>query len=482
VRPLVRLRVHLAEPARIYLTAADGLGYAPEGAIARYAPLPAEPFSHARESFEIDLPAGETTIEATRGSEYGWTSQSIDLRRPTTVKLSPRRWINMAARGWFSGDAHIHANYKADHHRVVTPQDALNFTLAEDLHIPNLMVANSGGAFVHDREHFTGGLHALSRAPYLLWWSEEVRNAGLYGHMCFFGLKTLVEPVFTGFRDPPFPDDYPANCTQARAERVQGGAVTYAHPGYTTAFERFWARELPVDVALGEVDALDVMSNNPEEIGMANWYRLLNTGLRLGISAGTDSFTNLADHYVPGGHRVYAHTRQQRLKYSEWITAYKAGRTFATNGPMVRLAVNGREPGEEIVLPAGRHKLRVKVDVEYAPGEAAGNKVELIVNGDARAVTPEIEVDRGACVAARVTGPWRRSALNDTSVFANTSPVYVQVGGEFARSAADAQFWMEWIDELSARTAQRGRFSTVARKDEVLALFARARAVFAAKR
>ncbi len=481
VRPLVRLRVDLAEPARIYLTGADGLGYAPEGSISRYAPLPAEPFFHARESFEIDLPAGETTIEATRGIEYGWASRRIDLRRATTVKLAPRRWVDMAARGWYSADAHIHANYTADHHQTVTPQDVLTFTLAEDLHIPNMMVANSGGAFVHDREHFTGGLHALSRTPYLLWWNEEMRNAGLYGHMCFFGLKTLVEPVYTGFRDTPYADDYPANYTQARAARAQGGAVTYAHPGYGTAFDRFSARELPVDAALGEVDALDVMSNNPEEIGMANWYRLLNTGLRLGISAGTDSFTNVADHYVPGGHRVYAHT-ERRLEYGAWIAAYKAGRSFATNGPMLRLTVSGREPGEEIALAAGRHKLRVKVDVEYPPGEAAGNKVELIVNGEARPVTPEIAVDRGAWIAARVTGPWRRSVLNDTSVFAHTSPVYVRVGGELARSPADAQFWMEWIDELSARTASRGRFSTAARKDEVLALFARARAVFAARK
>lgn len=479
VRPLVKLRVEIAEPVRMYLTGADGLGYAPAGSISRFAPLPAEQFFHARESFEIELPAGETAIEATRGLEYKLAARRLDLRKPATVRIAPGRWVDMAARGWFSSDAHIHANYTADHHQTVTPEDVLTFTLAEDLHIPNMMVANSFGAFVHDRALFEGKPHRLSRPPYLIWWNEEMRNSGLYGHMCLYGLKNLVEPVYTGFRDTPNADDYPPNFTQAKAARAQGGAVSYAHPGYGTSLDGFSARELPVDVALGEIDALDVMSNNPEEIGMENWYRILNTGFRLAISAGTDSFTNVADHYVPGGHRVYVHTgggAGRGLAYEEWIAGYKAGRSFATNGPMVFLTVNGKEPGEEIALPAGRHKLRVKVAVSSA---VPYSRVELIVNGQARPVTPEIEVDRGAWIAARVTGPAHRMVLNDTGLFAHTSPVYVRVDGKLARSVDDARFWMDWIEKLVARTIQRGRFSTEERREEVVALFRKAHGVFA---
>ena len=477
VRPLVKLRVELTEPARIYITASDGLGYAPRGTISRFAPLPAEQFFHARDSFEIELPAGETLVEAARGLEYEWASQRLNLRKATAIRLKPRRRIDMASRGWYSSDAHIHANYTADHHQSVTPEDVLTYALAEDLHIPNMMVANSFSAFIHDREHFTGAPHALSRPPYILWWNEEMRNGNAYGHMCFYGLRQLVEPLYTGFAGTPYADEYPPNYTQAKAARAQGGAVTYAHPGYTTSMDNFSARELPVDLALGEVDAMDVMSNNPEEVAMENWYRLLNCGFRLAISAGTDSFTNVADHYVPGGHRVYVRTGGERgLRYEDWIAGYKAGRSFATNGPMLFLKVNGKEPGEEIALPAGRHRVKVELDARLT---GAGDRIELIVNGQARPLAREIEIDRGTWIAARVMGPWRRAVLNDTAAFAHTSPVYVRVGGELARSAGDARFWVEWIDQLMKRTVARGGLRNDGQRAEVFTLFRKAQAIFA---
>jgi hypothetical protein len=284
-----------------------------------------------------------------------------------------------------------------------------------------------------------------------------------------------VEPLYTGTPRTPFPDDYPPNYNQAKAARAQGGAVTYAHPGYSAAIDNFSARELPVDLALGEVDAMDVMSNNPEEFAMENWYRLLNCGFRLAISAGTDSFTNVADHYVPGGHRVYVHTGA--LTYDKWIAGYKQGRSFATNGPMIFLKVNGKEPGDEISLPAGRHRLRVSVEMQSPVSKE--DRLELIVNGQARPVSKEIEIDRGSWIAARVMGPWRRSILNDTAAFAHTSPVYVRVGGQLARSPADARFWAEWIDQVIARTIARGGLKDEAKRAEVAALFRKAQAIYA---
>jgi hypothetical protein len=482
VRPLRQLKVTIVDEkgnpaaARVYLTGSDGLGYAPKGTISRFAPLPAEQFFHANGPFEIDLPSGVTTVEATRGIEYELTRLPVKLDNTASVTLRLKRWIDMPALGWYSSDAHIHANYTAEHHQVVTPRDVLDYTLGEDLHIPNMMVANSSGAFLHDKALFTGKLHPLSRPPYLLWWNEEMRNAGLYGHMCLYNLKQLVEPLYTGFRNTPQSEDYPPNYVQAKAARAQGGAVTYAHPGYAATFEGASARELPVDLALGETDAMDVLSNNPEEVAMELWYKLLNCGFRLGVSAGTDAFTNVADHYVPGAGRVYAHVTGG-LTYEKWIAAYKGGRTFASNGPMVFLTVNSKMPGEEIALPAGQRKVRVKVDVR---SKTLGDKVELLVNGEARPWSGEadLELERSAWIAARVTGPWNRLVLNDTSLFAHTSPVYVTVDGKPIRSQADARHWMEWIDKLIERVEQRGQFSSSARKQEVVDLFLKARRVY----
>ena len=479
VRPLVPLRVKLLNEhgrptsARVYLTASDGLGYAPKGSVSRFAAEPAEQFFHAAEGFELRLPAGETLVEAARGPEYKLAAQKVELQpgHPATITLKLERWVDMARQGWYSSDAHIHANYTAPHHQVITPQDVLNYTLGEDLHIPNMMVANSSGAFLHDTAFFEGKAHALSRPSHIIRWNEEMRNSGLYGHMCLYGLKKLVEPLYTGFRDTPFADDYPPNYAQAKATQDQGGAVTYAHPGYSATLDGMSMREAPVDAALGVIDAIDVLSNNPEEPGMELWYRLLNSGLRIGISAGTDAFTNVADHYIPGGGRVYAHVNGA-LNYDEWLRAYKHGRTFATNGPMVWLRVNGREPGDEVKL-AGPGKVSIDVKMLSA---VTGEKVELIVNGKALSPVPKsVTLDRSSWIAARVTGPWHRMVLNDAHAFAHTSPVYVTIGGKPVRSEEDRKYWTTWIDGLIQRVEQRGRFSTPERRREVVTLFRQAR-------
>ncbi|MCP5110603.1 MAG: CehA/McbA family metallohydrolase, partial [bacterium] len=495
VRPLATLRVRLVDgagqpaPARVYLTAADGLGYAPSGTINRFAALPGEQYFHADGSFEIELPAGKTLIEAPRGQEYELARQEVILKpgQITDIRLPLKRWTNMAAEGWYSADAHIHANYTAEHHQVITPEDVRLQTLAEDLNNANLMVANSGSEFLHDEALFEGKPHRLSLPNHVMYWNEEMRNSGVYGHMSFFNLKSLVHPVYTGFRDTPHWEDFPPNYTQAKAARDQGGAVTYVHPGYGATFARASARELPVDLALGEIDAIDVISNNPEEVAMELWYRLLNCGFRLAISAGTDAFTNVADHYTPGGGRVYVKLAAAEMDYAEWIRGYKRGRSFASNGPVVSFTLDGAEPGDELEFPeAAPRQVRVKATVRTG---VPLDVVEVVVNGEAvisrkvgrrNQITIEeaITLTESSWVAVRATGGWHRLILNDTAAFAHTSPVYVRMGDQPIRSEEDLRFYVDWIDELIGRVESRGRFATEERKQEVVELFRKAQGVY----
>jgi hypothetical protein len=494
VREPASLRVELRDEhgaptaARVYLTAADGLAYAPHGTIARYSAMSAESYFHAPDSFELALPAGETRIEATRGQEYLLAAETIRLQpgEKKTLTLHLRRWIDMAARGWYSADSHIHANYTAPHHQVITPTDVRLQTLAEDLNNANMMVANSSGAFIHDEAFFEGKPHSLSRQNYVIYWNEEMRNSGLYGHMSFFNLKSLVRPIYTGFRDTPHWEDYPPNHDTAKGAQAQGGAVTYVHPGYAANMDGASARELPVDLALGQIDAMDVLSNNPEEIGMEIWYKLLNCGFHLGISAGTDSFTNVSDHYTPGGGRVYVHV-DGPMNYQNWIANYKRGRSFSSNGPVILFALNGQEPGAELQFPEGTPtKVRVRATVLT---QFPLDTVDLIVNGrpvvsrpvngkDSITVDEEISLYASSWVAVRALGPWHRMILNDLAAFAHTSPVYVRFGDRGTRLASDIQFYIDWIDQLILRTGERGSFATPERRAEVLDLFRRAQAVY----
>jgi hypothetical protein len=492
VRALGRLRVSIADndgqpvASRVYLTGSDGLAYAPRGSISRMTAMSAEYYFHSQPEFEIELPAGETLIEATRGQEYGLTSQRVAVvaGRVAHARVRLKRWTNMAAQGWHSADAHIHANYTAPHHQVITPDDVRLQTLAEDLNNANMMVANSGGAFIHDAQQFEGRPHALSRPGFLIYWNEEMRNGGIYGHMSFFNLKSLVHPLYTGFRDTPQWEDYPPNYTQAEAAMKQGGAVTYVHPTMEPTFDATSSRELPVDLALGQVDAMDVVSNLDEFAAAQLWYRLLNCGFRLAISAGTDSFTNVADHYTPGGGRVYVQATDPASQ--EWVANYKRGRSFASTGPVMTFGVNGRLPGDELRLPAGAAAVKVRGVVRT---NTPLDKVEIIVNGSpviSRAASGKNEIQineslalKGSSwIALRAQGPWNRLILNDTHAFAHTSPVYVYVGEGKIAVRADAAFYVDWIERLIARVEQRGRFAGEARKREVIDLFRRALAIY----
>ena len=86
VRPLVPLRVRILDErglpaaARIYLTGSDGLAYSPSGSSNRIAAMRAEYFFHAQDFFEIEMPAGETLVEAARGQEYRLTSETVVIR------------------------------------------------------------------------------------------------------------------------------------------------------------------------------------------------------------------------------------------------------------------------------------------------------------------------------------------------------------------------------------------------------------------
>jgi hypothetical protein len=487
IRPLVPLRVkvidELGKPgsARIYLTGSDGLAYTPRGSSTRIAAMRAEYFFHAENTFDIELPAGETLIEAARGQEYRLSSKAIVLQpgRPAEETIQLTRWTDQTQKGYWSADVHIHANYTSPHHQVIEPEDVRLQLSAEDLNYGNMMVANSGGAFIHDRQYFEGKPHRFSTERYFMYWNEENRSSA-YGHMCFLGLRKLVEPFYNGFRDTPYWEDYPANFPLAQQVFDQKGAVSYAHPGMIPTFEAASIKEMPVDLALGQQTALDVLSNNDENATMPMYYRLLNCGFRVGISAGTDSFTNVVDHYVAGGGRVYVQAGP-RFDYAAWLDGYRRGRSFASNGPVMMLSVNGKAPGDEVQLNAA-NEIAVQATVET---QVPLDQVQLIVNGRPVHSEPSdsktkiefqtrVPIRESSWIALRALGPRHRLIMNDTTAFAHTSPVYVTVGGRPVRVADDVRFYREWVERLIARTEKSPRFATPERRQEVLALFQKA--------
>lgn len=470
--------------ARIYLTAADRRAYAPNGVMQRMIladrkqAAPGDCYFHTEGSFELPLPAGETRIEVIKGMEYLPVVKTVAVAPDgvTEIEIKLTRMAEMAREGWYSGDVHVHGNLFAQD--VIGPRDVLAVAKAEDLNVINVLPCNDPRTTqISDSQYFTGGPDPVSDGRHIVYYNEEMRN-DLYGHVGFLNLKTFVEPAYFGWPHSPFPYDYPGNYPQAAAAKEQGALVTYVHPGLPSEF--------PVDIALGLADTIDVMSQNNERITTPLWYRLLNCGFKCPASAGTDSFLNIPYHLVPGAGRVYVKAGE-KFTYENWIQAFKQGRTFVTNGPLLRFTFNGADPGQEFMVSQGSFEMEIEgLAKSIVPMEA----VEIVVNGS---VVRRIEagedpymipvketliLGKSSWVAVRTIGPGHRWVTNDQDVYAHTSPVYVTVDDRPISSAEDARFFSDQIDVLIAKMDSQGHFQDMFQRNEIVARFREAQAIY----
>lgn len=475
--------------ARLYVKGSDGTTYIPEGSLARG--RGSERFFHSSGHFQMALPLDKIQIRAVKGFEYLPVDEEVNLEfielndRTTGKVLTMKRLIDMPARGWFSGDVHMHPN-----HRIgglyITMEDCLVLAQGEDIKVANLLISNRQETVrVFDKEFFRDGeIDPLSTPETLLAVQEEFRNAdGMYGHMVLLGIDRLITPFYTGVT--PNWEDYPPNYMIAKQAKDQGGVVSYAHPASEVGIPDGYheAREFPIDLALGVVDALDLLSNMDEEGGSWMYYRVLNTGLKCTASAGTDTQMDSADRSsISGGSKVYVKL-DPPLTYEKWLEGYRNGRTFVTNGPLLTLTVDGNDPGGELQLK-GPAKVEISAEAtSIVPFET----LELIVNGERVAsvtseengktakLEQELELTKSSWIAAKVTGQRHPLVMNDSAVFAHTSPVYVYLDGQPISSPEDAQILVNWIDQLIEDVETRGRFSTEERRREVLEIFRKGR-------
>lgn len=410
------------------------------------------------------LPEGEYEIRAMRGPEHRVTHKEMSIRgQSADVPLALERWTDMAKRGWFSGENHIHANYGYGEW-YNTPASILELCKGEDLNVANLVLANSDGNGVFDREFFRGRLDPVSEPHTLLWWNQEFRST-IWGHMTLFHLRQVVEPVYTGFPNTTNPWDVPTNGDVARRTHWQRGTASYTHPTNNPLDfydQPYSAKGLPVDAALGLIDVMDVMGYVYEP-SMPFWHRLLNCGFRIPAAAGTDVFLNRVNCYPPGHGRVYVHL-DGPLTYEAWIDGMKKGRSFVTNSPMLEFTANGEEPGGtlrldqpgKIVLKGGvwsQHPVDKLELVQNGKVIATGN---IEAGGLAGTLAQEVQVEHAGWLALRASGPACEGSML-RPMGAHTNPVYVEVRDKPFDASHDAEFFLEWIDRLEADLKTRDR-------------------------
>ena len=386
------------------------------------------------------LPRGDVIVDVARGFEYEPLRTKIGIapgQQELTLRL--KRWANMNAQRWFSGDTHVHFLGANGAHREAQ---------AEDLNVVNVLQSQWGHLFTNTEDAL--GATTSNSGRTVVYTSQENRQH-LLGHLTLLGLKQPVMPWCT---DGPSEAELGGTLETTMAHwadacHAQGGTVVIPHLPNPNG-------EPAALIATGRADAVEIIDANA--YNHLEYYRYLNGGYRLPLVGGTDKMSS----DVPVGlYRTYAYIPDEEFSYESWCRAMRAGRTFLSAGPMLTFSVEGAQIGDTVSLPAGGGTLEV---VAVAESIFPIHTLEIVQNGRVVAATEErqgvrrlalhtkINVDANTWFTARCGGPryydmTRFPDCWDRGMFAHTSPIYVAVGGPWQQfDPATAQYMLTLIE------------------------------------
>ncbi len=484
-------------PARLSVIGPDGRSHAPDDAW-RHAD---DHFDRSERKLEygyfhtasvaaLRVPAGTLTVEAARGLEYGVVRRSVTLAAGAHERLTIAlpRLDDLPSRGWWSGDLHVHMNYGGAYRN--DPKRLAFQASAEDLHVVENLIVNKEQR-VPDISYFRGrGKDPASTADTIIAHSQEYHTS-YWGHTGLLGLsENILLPAYAGYVNTAASSLFPDNAKIFDLAHAQRALTGYVHPFDSVPdpanLNAPLTSTLPVDVALGKLDYYEVVGFSDHRATARVWYRLLNCGFKIPAGAGTDAMANYASLRGPVGlNRVFVKAGPT-LDHERFFAALKAGRTFATNGPLLGFTLQGKEAGDEIRLPAAGMlsagvSLRSIVPIDKLEIVANGEVVaSLPLSGDRTSLTRtvELKVERSGWYTLRASAEHSRAPVLDVYPFATTSPIYVSVGGEPVRHAADARYFIAWIDRLVAAASAHAGWNSLEEREEVMARLQTARQVF----
>ena len=178
------------------------------------------------------LPPGEFKMYYGRGPEYRWIERTITIPagvREIDVAVKLERWVNPAARGFYSGDHHIHASGCAHYTSPaegVDPADMFRQVKGEGLNVGSVLTWGPG--FDHQQQFFKPTIDPRSEPLTLIKYDIEVSGFGsqALGHVCLLNLKEQIYPGATLSKGWPT-----WTLPVLRWTKQQGGVGGYAHSG-----------------------------------------------------------------------------------------------------------------------------------------------------------------------------------------------------------------------------------------------------------
>lgn len=502
-------------PVRVRFTNLEGQYFAPDGHQADFpitqASVPESEeqdlimdgerrFAYVEGVFSIKLPPGQIRMEILKGFRYKIYDDTLNLAETEgRLEIQLEKWVELPEDNWYSGDVHVH---------FLNPGSALLETKAEDLNVCNVLISD----FTSDLDRFRGLPEPISEPGHIIYYGQEFRENRL-GHINLLNLKDrLIEPAKEQRQH-----QYPLNMYAMDEAHKNQGHVSWAH------FAAWPGLEGPLAAVLRKVDAVellctidpfhepifasDVVPEVQMNSGLRLWYRLLNCGLNIPATAGTDKMNNQVS---VGANRVYAQVEGD-LTYDAWIKALNEGKTFISNSPFLFCKVDGQGPGS-LVKASDKESYTIKAEVW---SQLPIDRLEIIANGELLAekaivsgqTHAQLEIayqtDKSVWIAAQayqfsreatrrgLSLAQRRDAgggptlfnqyfgtLRPETVFAHTSPVYLLVDNQPIKSPNDAAYFVHYLDNAIEWLEDAGSFPSEEAKREVLAAFREGKQAF----
>jgi len=423
--------------------------------------------------FTANVDDGTYRLIVERGKEYTPSTQMVEVNGSRTeVIVRLERWINMQARGWYSGDTHVHREIA----------DLPNLQLAEDLNValpltywvrefrnkplgdsgPNAAPQPSAKLIEVDSNHVIWPINT----EYEIFTVDKKRH-------------TLGAVFVLNHHEPFDLLAHPVN-EVAKEARRQGAILDLDKHNwpwsmmllplmdvdlYELTNNHVWRTEFHYgdwypDYLPSYLELKGTAERYPEDSwirwGFANYYALLNCGFDIMPSGGTASGV----HPIPLGFgRVYVYLGE-RFDFDRWMIGLEKGQSFVTTGPMLEVRFNDHLPGTRFM---GRFDEPVSVTVTgTATSDRPIDLVEVILNGEVVetfssgtasqkgnmvSFAANLELEESSWLAVRCF----TAAENGRYRFAHTGPSHITIPGKPLRPRRDeASYLVKRVaDEIS---------------------------------
>jgi hypothetical protein len=238
----------------------------------------------------------------------------------------------------------------------------------------------------------------------------------------------MIRPLSIGSEYANSPEAYPYP-SLLFAEGRRAGALT--------GFAHFYGSQpnstLLMDLTHGDLDFIELFQFG--ELNTADWYELLNAGLRVVGLAGSDFPANLSrmtpwPRIVPllGPERTLVPAEPGTSAYEAWAAGVRRGEAVVSNGPLLELSVNGHAPGANVSWQGESLQLS---GAAFAAFHRTIERIEILRNGevvanysgqaDTGSLNFELEIRESAWIAARAVA---RSESGEPVLQAHVNPVY----------------------------------------------------------